>query len=800
METANSVQGAAGAGTPAPAVSPEAEKAVDAVANEASASHAAGKSQEALTALLDAAQKNPGAVNRLAQPFQKVILDLIPKAQNEIKTNPDAALATFRMVNAALANPAAKTMSSAYDRTAQTAREGWAEAAYQVAERTTRTPGMMKNAQDLLEEAVRANPANATYHFRLAEVSRANGNNALAAEQYQLAAAQPNAPPDIAQKSRDILRQIQVVNATPIPTQAPVTRPVATPLPRPVVTPPPVVATPAPAPEATPAPSGPWYKPERLLTTLKNNPVLDFVKGLPAMLGGGEYTTYLIAAPIFILVFWIIPYKFLQFRARRGDIIAGRYCDQAKRIGLIAFFMYLVGLVTAPKPKNRCPFCNKGIDNIDAYSDLNFLVCPHCRESITPIYDIKDYVTHLIHEVEVQAKKSKSGELDNKVERDAMLKLVRAILTLSLRRRASDLHLDSELDTGKLRARVDGVMYDLLLLPKAVTNAFISALKIMANLDITERRVPQDGKIGVWIDKNDLDLRINTSPAAMGEKVSIRILNQKTILADPTKLGLEGDNLEKYERSIRRPHGMIIVTGPSGSGKSTTLYCALNEINTGDKNIITLEDPIEYQVKGLTQMQVNVAANFTFATGLRSILRQDPDVIMVGEIRDKDTAEVAVEAAMTGHLVYTTLHTIDAPTAFSRLADLGIETKRLSSAVICILAQRLVRTICDECKRPYKPKKSDLELLGIANSAKDFTFVHGAGCDVCMNTGYHGRIGIFEFLAPDDSMREILETNAVVSVIRELARKSGYRTLREEGIIKVMNGITTVEEVIRVTS
>ena len=379
-----------------------------------------------------------------------------------------------------------------------------------------------------------------------------------------------------------------------------------------------------------------------------------------------------------------------------------------------------------------------------------------------------------------------------------MQKLVRAILTLAVRRRASDLHLDTEADGALLRARIDGMMYEMLVMAKPVGIAFISALKIMANLDITERRVPQDGKASLWVDKNDLDLRINTSPASLGEKVSIRILNQKQIQVDPTKLGMDGDHLERFQRAIHRPHGLIIVTGPSGSGKSTTLYVALNEINTGEQNIVTIEDPIEYQLKGISQMQVNPAANFTFATGLRSILRQDPDVIMVGEIRDKETAVIAVEAAMTGHLVFTTLHTNDAPTAFGRLADMNVETRRLAESVICLLGQRLVRTICPDCRKPYKPKKADIELLHLADT--EVTYVHGTGCDSCMNTGYQGRIGIFEFLIPDDAIREVLETRATVSVLRELARKAGYRPMREEGIIRIVQGSTTVEEVIRVTS
>ena len=514
-----------------------------------------------------------------------------------------------------------------------------------------------------------------------------------------------------------------------------------------------------------------------------------------------EYLPLLGGVVGFIIVFWVIPAWIVKKLAYAGNTVAARYRMTARTLGLLVLFPILYTVLTRPRPKSRCPYCGKGIDNIDAYSDLNFYSCPHCGETITPIYNLADYIRHLMEQMESHARHRKTGtEIDSALEKDAMLKLVRSILTLASRKRASDLHIDSELEGSKVRARIDGVMYDLLSIPKSLSNAVVSALKIMANLDITERRAPQDGKINLFIDKQDLDLRINTSPAAMGEKVTIRILNPRHIAVDPTRLGLETDNLEKFERAIRRPHGLLIVTGPSGSGKSTTLYVALNEINTGDKNIITIEDPIEYQLKGLNQMQVNPAANFTFATGLRSILRQDPDVIMVGEIRDHETADIAVEAAMTGHLVLTTLHTIDAPTAFGRLADLGIESKRFSQAIIAIVAQRLVRTICSECKKTYKPKKTDIDMLGLATQAKEFAFVHGAGCENCMNTGFHGRIGIFEFLMPDDTMREMLETNATVSVIRELARRTGYRTLREEGILKVMQGVTTVEEVIRVTS
>ena len=341
------------------------------------------------------------------------------------------------------------------------------------------------------------------------------------------------------------------------------------------------------------------------------------------------------------------------------------------------------------------------------------------------------------------------------------------------------------------------MMYDFLSLPKSVSSAFISALKIMANLDITERRVPQDGKFSLWVDKNDLDLRINTSPSAMGEKVTIRILSQKSILVDPVKLGLEGENLEHFESAIHRPHGMIIVTGPAGSGKSTTLYVALNEINTGEKNIVTLEDPIEYQLKGISQMQVNPAANFTFASGMRSILRQDPDVIMVGEIRDPETAGIAVDAALTGHLVLSTLHTNDAASAVSRLVDMGIEPFLVSSSVIAILAQRLARQICPDCKTGYTPPPDALKRLGL-DTAEGVTLYRGAGCESCRHTGYKGRIGVFELLVVTDSLRELIVRRAPAAELKAQAVREGMRTLRDDGLEKVLSGVSTIDEILRV--
>ncbi len=503
-------------------------------------------------------------------------------------------------------------------------------------------------------------------------------------------------------------------------------------------------------------------------------------------------------------VLWIVPILIVRWRAHRADLLAAKLLTIVKLTGIVGLVIYLFAAlfkaVFQRTSRDRCPFCKKPVDNIEAYIDYNFRICPHCHENIVPIYSLEDYILHLVKTVQaVMNKRAGVAGIPTVLEKDAMLKLIRAIITLAYRRRASDLHVEPEPEGLKIRARIDGMLYEILNLPKQVAEAVVSAIKVMANLDISEKRIPQDGRISIWVDKRDLDLRINTSPAAQGEKVSIRLLDPESILVDSTKLGLEADNLEKFEHAIRKPYGFILVTGPSGCGKSTTLYVALHTINTGDKNVVTIEDPIEYRLEGINQQQVHEAANFTFATGLRSILRQDPDIIMVGEIRDRETAEIAIDAATTGHLVFTTLHTIDAPTAFARLHDLGIPSRRFASVLIAVIAQRLIRLNCPDCKKPYKPKKSDLNVIQI-NDRMGIVFMKGPGCDTCNNTGFFGRTGLFEIFMPDQEMKKILETNPAVSVIRELARKKGMRTLREEGILRVTRGLTPVEEVLRVTT
>jgi type II secretory ATPase GspE/PulE/Tfp pilus assembly ATPase PilB-like protein len=320
----------------------------------------------------------------------------------------------------------------------------------------------------------------------------------------------------------------------------------------------------------------------------------------------------------------------------------------------------------------------------------------------------------------------------------------------------------------------------------------------MAGMDITERRVPQDGRIRVKLDNRDLDLRVAIAPTLYGEEAVLRILNRASILLSLHQLGLSEQNLEIFHALLRRPHGMILVTGPTGSGKTTTLYAALQELNEASRKIITIEDPIEYQLKGVNQMQANPKLDFTFAQGLRTIVRHDPDIILVGEIRDRETAEVAVQSALTGHLVLATLHTNDAPSAFTRLIDMGIEEFLVASTVRGVLAQRLVRKICIKCKKPYQLNAREQQLIGGEEDASGEYFC-GAGCDHCNFIGYRGQLGLFEMLKTTEEIERLLMERSSTGRIREAALKQGMTTLREDGIRKIKAGITTISEVLRVT-
>lgn len=380
---------------------------------------------------------------------------------------------------------------------------------------------------------------------------------------------------------------------------------------------------------------------------------------------------------------------------------------------------------------------------------------------------------------------------------ESVIERVNQIVKKGVELGASDIHLEPDKNKFGCRYRIDGILHQMDPIPFEEQAQVISRIKIMADMDIAERRLPQDGRFGMLVGNRNIDLRVSTFPSIYGENLVIRILDRSGKLIQLNELGFSKDNLETFIRLIHRPYGMILVTGPTGSGKSTTLYAALSEINSLQKNIITLEDPVEYELLNIRQSQINVKAGLTFASGLRSIVRQDPDIIMIGEIRDKETADISIHAALTGHLVLSTLHTNDAPSAAARLIDMGVEPFLVSSSVIGILAQRLIRTLCSHCRKKYTASEELLAQLNFKDSPK--AFYKEVGCVQCKQYGYTGRAGIYEMLIPNENIRSLITRKASASMIAEEAVKSGMKTLRDAGLEKVVDGFTSVSELLRVT-
>ncbi|PYV38787.1 MAG: type II secretion system protein GspE [Acidobacteria bacterium] len=382
-----------------------------------------------------------------------------------------------------------------------------------------------------------------------------------------------------------------------------------------------------------------------------------------------------------------------------------------------------------------------------------------------------------------------------------VIRMVNLMISRAVERRASDIHIEPFEKEFRVRYRIDGILYNVDSPPVQLKPAIISRVKLMAKLNIAERRLPQDGRIKLKVLGKEIDLRVSTLPTLYGESVVMRILDKSdSSLFDLQKLGFPESMLSKMEKLTSVPHGILLVTGPTGSGKSTTLYSAMKRINLPDKKIITIEDPVEYQMDGINQIHVNTQIGLTFAAGLRHIVRQDPDVIMIGEIRDLETAEIAIRSALTGHLVFSTLHTNDAPSAITRLVDMGVENYLLSSCLIGVLAQRLVRIICKHCKTEYPANPENLRALGLAlNGGRPVTLYKGAGCESCGFTGYESRKGIFELMEPDDEIRKMVVSNESSNVIAQYARSRGMKTLKEDGLEKVLEGVTTLDEVLRVT-
>jgi type IV pilus assembly protein PilB len=430
-------------------------------------------------------------------------------------------------------------------------------------------------------------------------------------------------------------------------------------------------------------------------------------------------------------------------------------------------------------------------DAIDSYYDSADMLQ-------TVMQDIQDEIN--IDVIEDEVDDIDLGEIKQAVEDAPVVKLVNLILAEAIKKGASDVHIEPYEKDFRVRYRIDGVLYETMAPPKRLKDALTSRLKIMAELDIAERRLPQDGRIKLKMKGKEVDLRVSTLPTLFGEKVVMRILDKSNLMLDMTKLGFDPDALEKLKEAIFAPYGMVLVTGPTGSGKSTTLYSALGQINNPEINIMTAEDPVEYNLFGINQVQMKEEIGLNFAAALRSFLRQDPDVIMVGEIRDYETAEIGVKAALTGHLVLSTLHTNDAPSTINRLLNMGIEPFLVASSVILIMAQRLARRICPDCKQQVEiPEKTLIDIGLTPKQAAEITCYQGTGCANCSDTGYKGRIGLYEVMPIDEQIRELILEGASAAEIKQVAINNGMSSLRMAALQKLMGGETTLDEVLRVT-
>lgn len=544
---------------------------------------------------------------------------------------------------------------------------------------------------------------------------------------------------------------------------------------------------------------------------------------------------------------WLLPLLVINHKTAHGDIVASMYKANVTWFGILGYLYYLFSRPREGRQKEEqqkegqqkegaekeksekgkpwwtgltrifrwskqeagdehsnisCSFCKKPIDRIKDYESQKFDECPHCHGKIEPLFELESYLKYLVTQVEESVGKRRRRRPVDAANSEAMSKLLQGTYNTAVRRRATDIHIRRDDNGASVRLRVDGVLADAMEVPPSIATNFLSAIKVHARgIDPTNHTTPQDGRDHIDAEGTHLDVRIacNPNPRQQGETIAMRLLDKRRIMLGLADLGFEGANLKNFEEVLHKPHGLILVTGRTGSGKSTTLYVALQQINTGERNIVTIEDPVEYELQGLNQMEINERKGFTFATALRSVLRMDPDVIVVGESRDAETAAMAVDAAVTGHLVFTTLHNEDTAAAISRLADLGVSGKRYASALELIVAQRLVRIICAQCKEPYQPEDAKLEMLGITRYKSVIKFMTGKGCPACNYTGYYGRKAILEILKPDDEMRELMERETSPQVLRDRARRKGMKLLREEAIMKIVAGQTTVDEVLRTT-
>jgi len=496
-----------------------------------------------------------------------------------------------------------------------------------------------------------------------------------------------------------------------------------------------------------------------------------------------------------------------------GDVIEKVPTQMAKTYHILP--------IAYSKDKNELTVALDNVDNFRATDDLRTLMGfnvtakmtdrDSLESALTKYYETKqdDNITELIDEIQSDAflaefdGRNQSIDLDELKElseSNPVKKLLNLVLLQAIRDKASDIHFEPFETEYKMRYRIDGVLYEMIPPPKYIAAALSSRIKVMASLDIAERRLPQDGRISLTVQGNPVDLRVSVLPTMFGESVVLRVLDRSQVSFDLGKLGLRPDDIKTIRALINKPNGIIIVTGPTGCGKTTTLYSALSELNTIDTKVITTEDPVEYDMDGMIQVQMKPAIGLTFARCLRSILRQDPDIILVGEIRDLETAEIAAQASLTGHLVFTTLHTNDAPSTIARLLDLGVEPFLLTATIEGIVGQRLVRKICTSCKTAFQPDEAQLKDLRLtAEEIKGKKFYYGRGCNKCNGTGYKGRIGIFEIMVFNDEIRDLVMNRASTNVLRVAAHKAGMGQLRDSGLAAIYDGITTIDEISKET-
>ncbi|MFC1739041.1 GspE/PulE family protein [Planctomycetota bacterium] len=475
------------------------------------------------------------------------------------------------------------------------------------------------------------------------------------------------------------------------------------------------------------------------------------------------------------------------------------------------------------KERNELTVVLDNTDNIQAVDDITSLLDMKVKAKVAASEAVEKALSK--HYAEKEEKQENINELLEEIQDDAFLaefdgrnqsidldelkelsesnpvkKLLNLVLLQAIRDKASDIHFEPFENEYKMRYRIDGVLYEMVPPPKHIAAALSSRIKVMADLDIAERRLPQDGRISLTVKGNPVDLRVSVLPTMFGESVVLRVLDRSQIKLDMDQLGLRQKQLKIFRQLIKKPNGIVIITGPTGCGKTTTLYSALTELNSIETKIITTEDPVEYDIDGIVQVQMNSDIGVTFSRCLRSILRQDPDIVMVGEIRDLETAEIAAQASLTGHLVFTTLHTNDAPSSIARLLDLGVEPFLVTATLEGIVAQRLVRKICKKCKTPYEPTDTQLMELGLTpEEVKDKKFFYGRGCSRCNKTGYRGRIAIFEIMLLNDEIRDLIMNNASTNILRAASQKGGMKLLRDGGLAAVYDGVTTVDEVLKET-